>query len=63
MNNDDSTRNNTAMQTSYPSKPSILNGFAGLGIGGGTGHVCSQSTQAHGNDDDCLTNRIQIVIA
>lgn len=51
------------MQTSYPSKPSILNGFAGLGIGGGTGHVCSQSTQAHGNDDDCLTNRIQIVIA
>lgn len=27
----------------------MVNGFGGGGIGGGFGHDCSQSTQAHGS--------------
>lgn len=42
--------NNTAMQTLYPSKPKIVNGFGVGGIGGGSGQDSSQSTHAHGSD-------------
>lgn len=41
--------NKTAMQTLYPSNPSIVNGLGLGGSGAGFGHDCSQSTQAHGS--------------
>lgn len=49
-NSVDKTTNSTAMHTLYPSKPNIVNGFGGGGIGAGFGQDSSQSTQAHGSE-------------
>lgn len=45
----DRTINIADIMTAYPSRPMMENGFCGAGCGGATGHVSSQSTQAHGN--------------